>query len=88
MLWFDALRRDAPNLPTPIAQAMVESVARGPWGETLFGLEQALIKIRAANLDELTGSEVQLLTAILRQMNEAVEKLQGEIAILFESKEK
>lgn len=78
--WLAALRRDAPNLPTPIALAMTQGVARGPLGKTLREIEQALMSIEKMSFGDLTGSEVRMLAAILRQMNETVSQLSTKIA--------
>ena len=81
--WLNALQRDAPNLPTPIAIAMTQSVARGQLGKTLREIEQALMSIENMSLGDLTGSEVRMLAAILRQMNETLSQLSTNIAHLY-----
>lgn len=85
--WLSALQRDAPNLPTPIAIAMTQGVARGPLGQTLREIEQALMSIETMNFGDLTGSEVRMLAAILRQMNETLGQLSANIARLYSATE-
>ena len=85
--WLAALRRDAPNLPTPIAVAMTQGVARGPLGKTLREIEEALMSIENTSFGDLTGSEVRMLTAILRQMNETLGQLSANIARLYSATE-
>jgi len=81
--WLEALRREAPNLPTPIAIAMTQGVMRGQLGQTLREIEQALMSIETMNFGDLTGSEVRMLAAILRQMNETLSQLSANIAHLY-----
>lgn len=85
--WLDALRKAAPNLPQPIAAAMVESVSHSPLGEALAEIEDGLIQIERAHLESLTGSEVRVLGAILREANSAILQLDGEISRLYVEKE-
>ena len=86
--WLEALRRDAPNLPTPIAIAMTQGVARGPLGQTLCEIERALMCIENMDFAGLTGSEVRMLAAILRQMNETLVRLGADIARLYSATER
>ncbi len=86
--WLDALRKAAPNLPPPIAAAMVESVSHSPLGEALAEIEDGLIQVERANLDGLTGSEVRVLGAILRETNKVILQLDGEISRLYDAKDK
>ena len=85
--WLEALRRDAPNLPTPIAIAMTQGVSRGPLGQTLWDVEYALMCIETMDFAGLTGSEVRMLAAILRQMNETLVRLGADIARLYSATE-
>jgi hypothetical protein len=81
--WLEALRQDAPNLPAPIAVAMAQGVTRGPLGQPLRHIEQALMQIEDSNLSDLTGSEVRVLAAILHRMNRTILNLDAEIARLY-----
>ncbi len=81
--WLAALQQSLPNLAKPIAVAMVEGVARGSAGKALALIENGLVQIEHADLERLTGSEVKVLTAILRQMNQTVILLEGDITRLY-----
>ncbi len=85
--WLDALRKAAPNLPQPIAAAMVESVSRSPLGEALAEIEDGLMQIERAHLQSLTGSEVRVLGAILRETNNVILQLDVDISRLYDAKE-
>jgi hypothetical protein len=62
---------------------MTQGVTRGPLGQTLREIEQALMSIETMNFGDLTGSEVRMLAAILRQMNETLSQLSANIAHLY-----
>ena len=81
--WLEALKRESPNLPPPIAVAMTEGALRGPLGQSLSRIEIGLIEVENANLDHLTGSEVRVLTAILHALTNTASRLEGEIAQLY-----
>ena len=81
--WLEALRQDAPNLPAPIAVAMAQGVTRGPLGQPLRHIEQALMQIEDSHLNDLTGSEVRVLAAILHRTNRTILNLDAEIARLY-----
>ncbi len=85
--WLNALRKTAPNLPPPIAVAMIESVSHSPLGEALAGIEDGLMQIERAHLENLTGSEVRVLGAILRETYNVILQLDGEISRLYVAKE-
>ncbi len=81
--WLEALKRESPNLPQPIAVAMTEGARRGPLGQSLSRIEFGLIEIENASLDHLTGSEVRVLTAILHALTNTASRLEGAIAQLY-----
>jgi hypothetical protein len=81
--WLAALHVALPKLAKPIAIAMVQGAARGTIGHALSHIENGLIQIQNADLGQLTGSEVKVLTAILRQMNQSVIQLEDEIDRLY-----
>ncbi len=81
--WLAALQQSLPNLAKPIAVAMVDGAAHGSAGKALASIEYGLIQIEHADLKRLTGSEVKVLTAILRQMTQAVNQLEREITRLY-----
>ena len=82
-LWLSALLELDPTLPRPVADAMVRNVARGPLGETLCHLEQALMHLESLNLDDLAGSEARTVIAVLMVMDRRVNALQSKIRELW-----
>ena len=82
-LWLSALLESDATLPRPIASAMVRNVARGPLGETLRHLEQALVHLESLNLDDLAGSEARTVLAVLIAMDRRVNALQFKIRQLW-----
>lgn len=82
-LWLAALLESEATLPRPIADAMVQNVARGPLGETLRHLEQALMHLESLNLDDLSGSEARTVLAVLMAMDRRVNALQFKIRQLW-----
>ena len=84
-LWLSALLQLDATLPRPVADAMVQNVARGPLGETLRHLEQALIHLESLNLDDLAGSEARTVLAVLIVMDRRVVALQSKIRQLWNS---
>ena len=82
--WLEALRAFQPGLPQPVAVAMVDAAAKGNLGSQLRLIEEALINFEQANLEELTGSEVRVLIAILRQMHGELSQLESKLNHLWE----
>ncbi|MBI5033337.1 MAG: hypothetical protein HZB51_22685 [Chloroflexi bacterium] len=82
-LWLSALLESDATLPRPVADAMVHNVARGPVGETLLRLEQALMHLESLNLDDLAGSEARTILAVLIAMDRRVNALQFKIRQLW-----
>lgn len=83
--WLAALRRDQPNLPSPVAQAMVEAALRGPLGQWLGDLDAALSHLEQQNLSEITGSEARTLLAALRQLSDRATCLEQQIHSLWQA---
>lgn len=81
--WTTALGVHQPNLPSPVAAAMVDSAAKGALGQTLQQIETALMELESAPLDGVTGSEARVLLAALRQMRGAVTQLEARISQLW-----
>ncbi len=84
--WLATLQAHQPNLPQPVAIAMVEAVGRGSLGQALQKIEHAFIELGKANLDDLTGSEARVLVAILRQMDDELAQLETRLNYLWEKK--
>ena len=82
--WLVALRTDQPGLPQPVAAAMVDTAAKGPLGGQLRTIEDALMHLEKANLEDLTGSEVRVLMAVLRGMRDTLAQLESQLKHLWE----
>ncbi len=82
--WLDALRAHQSGLPQPVAVAMVGAAAKGFVGEQLRKIEDALMSLENASLDDLTGSEARVLIAILRQMYGELTELESKLNHLWE----
>lgn len=81
--WLTALNTHQPNLPSPVAAAMVDSAANGRLGRVLQQIEDAMIALETAPLDDITGSEARVMIAILRQMRAELTQLEARIAQLW-----
>jgi hypothetical protein len=77
--WLDALRAHQSGLPQPVAVAMVDAAAKGFLGEQLRKIEDALMSLENASLDDLTGSEARVLIAILQQMHGELTELERKL---------
>ncbi|MBI3536665.1 MAG: hypothetical protein HY070_03745 [Chloroflexi bacterium] len=82
--WLGALRSHQRGLPQPVAIAMVEAVGKAPLGDDLRKIEDALIHLETADLQEITGSEARVLVAILRQMDDELTQLETRLNYLWE----
>lgn len=84
--WLAAMRSFQSGLPQPVAIAMVDAAAKGFVGEQLQKIEQGLMCLDHAGLDDLTGSEARVLVAILRQMHDELEQLEDKLQSLWEKR--
>jgi hypothetical protein len=82
--WLAALLRSEATLPCPVASAIVENVVKGPLGDSLRQLEQALIHLESLRAENLTGSEARAILAILVHLNDQVAQLQTRIRRLWD----
>ena len=82
--WLIALLKSEATLPRPVASAIIENVAKGPLGDPLRQLEQALIHLESVRPENLTGSEARAILAILVHMTDQVTLLQAGIRQLWD----
>ncbi len=82
--WLSALNAFQPGLPEPVATAMIEGTAKGPSGRLLKQIEEALMNLESAPLENLTGSEVRVTIAILHEMTQQVAQLLVKLCSLWE----
>ena len=82
--WLVALHAHQPGLPRPVAEAMVDGAAKGVLGQQLRGIEEALMSFENAKLNDLTGSEVRVMIALLTQMQGELAQLQSRLSDLWE----
>jgi hypothetical protein len=82
--WLSALRSDQPGLPKPVAEAMVDGAAKGPLGGQLRTIEGALLHLEKTNLQDLTGSELRVVMAVLGEMHDTLAQLESQLKHLWE----
>jgi hypothetical protein len=73
--WVQLAERYYPELAKPIVRAMAQRAKQGPYGETLRKIEEGMHGLNDSALPEMTGSELQMLAAILRQLKEETSQL-------------
>ncbi len=70
--WVEIARRYYPELAKPISRAMAQRAARGPFGPALRKIEEGMLGLDESAIGEMTGSELQMLSAILQQLQEEI----------------
>jgi len=63
---------------------MVEAAAKGNLGIQLRKIEEALMSIENASLEDFTGSEARVVFAILRQIPNELSQLESRLNHLWE----
>ncbi len=77
--WSHLVRRSYPNLATPIARALAQRAAQGPYGLALQSIAQGMAQFDQATLGDMTGSELQMLSALLMNLREEVQQLLAQV---------
>ncbi len=83
--WTNLVRRYYPNLATPIARALAQRAMQGPYGFALFSISQGIHQFDESSLRELTGSELQMLSALLQDLREQAQRLLVQVNALWQS---
>lgn len=78
--WVQLAERYYPELAQPIIRAMAQRAAQGPFGPNLRKMEEGMFGLNDSALIEMTGSELQMLAAILRQLKEETSRLLTQIS--------
>jgi hypothetical protein len=73
--WTRLVRHYYPNLATPIARALAQRAVQGPYGAALQAIAQGLAQFDDSSLHEMTGSELQMLSALLQELRERTQRL-------------
>ncbi len=81
--WTNLVRRYYPNLATPIARALAQRALQGPYGFALFSISQGIHQFDETSLREMTGSELQMLSALLQDLREQTQRLSVQINVLW-----
>lgn len=81
--WTRLVRRYYPNLATPIARALAQRAMQGPYGFALFSISQGIQQFDETALREMTGSELQMLSALLRELLEQTQQLLAHVNAQF-----
>lgn len=81
--WARLVRRYYPNLAEPIARALAQRAMQGPYGFALFSISQGINQFNEASLREMTGSELQMLSALLQELREQTQHLLLQVNALW-----
>ncbi len=81
--WTHLVRRYYPNLATPIARALAQRAMQGPYGFALFSISQGIHQFDETSLREMTGSELQMLSALLQDLREKIQRLSVQVNALW-----
>lgn len=81
--WTQLVRRYYPNLATPIARALAQRAMQGPYGFALFSISQGIHEFDETSLREMTGSELQMLSALLQELREQTQRLLVQVNALW-----
>lgn len=81
--WMLLVRRYYPNLATPIARALAQRAAQGPYGSAMRSIAQGIAQFDHAMLGEMTGSELQMLSALLMHLREETQRLLTQVNALW-----
>lgn len=73
--WTRLVRQYYPNLAVPIARAMAQRAAQGPYGDAMQSIAKGLAYFDERAILELTGSELQMLSALLLNLREQAQRL-------------
>ena len=73
--WTRLVRRYYPNLAVPIARALAQRAAQGPYGDAMQSIAKGLACFDQRAILELTGSELQMLSALLLNLREQAQQL-------------
>lgn len=73
--WTRLVRRYYPNLAVPIARALAQRAAQGPYGDAMQSIAKGLARFDQRAILELTGSELQMLSALLLNLREEAQRL-------------
>lgn len=73
--WTQLVRRYYPNLAVPIARALAQRAVEGPYGDAMRSISNGLAHFDQRAVLELTGSELQMLSALLLDLREQAQRL-------------
>lgn len=73
--WTCLVRRYYPNLAVPIARALAQRAAQGPYGNAMQSIAKGLARFDQRAILELTGSELQMLSALCMNLCEEAQRL-------------
>ncbi len=81
--WTRLVRNYCPNLATPIARALAQRAMQGPYGFALFSISQGIHQFDETSLREMTGSELQMLSALLQDLHDQTQRLLVQVNALW-----
>lgn len=77
--WTQLVRHYYPNLAVPIARALAQRAADGPYGDAMQSITNGLAGFDERAVRELTGSELQMLSALLLNLREQAQRLLAQV---------
>ena len=81
--WTRVVRQYYPNLAEPIARALAQRAMQGPYGFALFSISQGINECDETSLREMTGSELQMLSALLQDLGKQTQRLLTQVNALW-----
>ena len=81
--WTRLVRNYYPNLATPIARALAQRAMQGPYSFALFSISQGIHQFDETSLREMTGSELQMLSALLQDLREQTHRMLIQVNALW-----
>lgn len=77
--WTRLVRGYYPSLAVPIARALAQRAANGPYGDAMQSIAKGLARFDQRTVLDLTGSELQMLSALLMNLREEAQRLLREV---------
>lgn len=84
--WTRLVRRYYPNLAVPIARALAQRAAQGPYGDAMQSIAKGLARFDQRAILELTGSELQMLSALCMNLREEAQRLLQQVNAQWDEK--
>lgn len=77
--WTRLVRGYYPNLAVPIARALAQRAAQGPYGDAMQSITKGLARFEQRSILDMTGSELQMLSALLMNLSDQAQRLLNQV---------